>query len=83
MPLSELLAAQVVIKAAPVSFTVMFSMSVADCMLSFAVSVMVKVVSPVTAGATKVVEGAETLVNVMRGEAGAVCDHVYVMGLPP
>ena len=70
----------VVIKAAPGSLTVMFSMSVTDCSPSYAASVIVKMVSPVTAGATKVVEDAEALANAMRGETGAVCDHVYVMG---
>ena len=82
MFLSELLTVQVVTKAAPVSFTVTFSVSVADSMPSFAVSARVKVVSPVTEGASKVVEGAEALANVMRGVAGPVCDHVYVMGSP-
>ena len=79
---SRLVVVQVVMNAAPVSFTVTFSASVAYCVPSCMVSVMVKVVSSVTEGATKVVEGIEALANVMRGAAGSVCDHVYVMGSP-
>ena len=82
MPLSELVAAHVVINAAPVSLTVTFSASAADCVPSCAVSVRVKVVSPVTAGAIKVVEDAEALINVMGGASGLVCDHAYVMESP-
>ena len=82
MPLSELVAAQVVIKAVPVSLTVTFNASAAGCVPSSAVSVRVKVVSPVTEGATKVVEDSDALTNMMRGETGTVCDHVYVISSP-
>ena len=70
MLLSELLTVQVVIKAVPVSFTVMLSVSVAEYVPSFAVSTRVNTVLSVTEGAVKVVEGAEALANVMRWGGG-------------
>ena len=79
MLLSESLTAHVVIKAVLVSFTVTCRVSATGCVPSCAVRTRVKAVSSVTAGAIKVVEGAEVLANAMSGESGEVCDHVYVM----